>query len=148
MQIACCKWHGQPVQFQMDHFNMILLSLHPQLPEGLSLRTVPTLPATQVHSAQTIHVFSLALCQPTTSSTAPQTRRNLQLLARCVLQQVRRDQRHLSRRRRVSDILTHFWIPILCLVLYLAKCRLEFLAVVNFVCTLSHSLPLGAYNPF
>lgn len=58
--------------------------------------------AAQVHPAQAIYLFPLAFPKSASAQTAPQARRHLQLQPGRVLLQVRRGQRRVPRRRRVS----------------------------------------------
>lgn len=85
-----------------------LLLAHPpwglslQVPEGIPHGAVPTLCATQMHSAPTLHLLPLALREPETSPVHPPSGRHLQLQPRRLLHQVRRGHRPLPGGRRVS----------------------------------------------
>lgn len=68
---------------------------------------MPALPTAQVHPAPSVHLLPLALHEPAASQAGQTQRRHLQLQRGQLLHQVRRDDGHLSRRRRVSSLL--FW---------------------------------------
>lgn len=73
-----------------------------QILKGVQDRAVPVVPPAQVYAAQTVYVLSLAFSQPAAETTHPKKRRHVQLQPRRVLHEVRRDDRHLPRWRRVS----------------------------------------------
>ena len=74
-----------------------------QIPKGVSCGAVPAVPAAQVPAAPPLHLLQLALPEPAAEAAAPPPRRHLRLQRRRLLHQVRRDHRHLLRRRRVSQ---------------------------------------------
>lgn len=90
-----------------------LLLAHPtwglslQVPEGIPHGAVPTLCATQMHSAPALHLLPLALREPATSPVHPPSGRHLQLQPRRLLHQVRRGYGPLPGGRRVSAPPSH-----------------------------------------
>ena len=63
---------------------------------------MPALLTTQMYTASSIHLFSLAFHEPAASAAGEASRRHLQLLRGQLLHQIRRDDGHLPRWRRVS----------------------------------------------
>ena len=81
-----------------------------QVSKRVSCGPVSTVFATQVSTASTLYLFSLAFSKPETSSTSSKTKRwDFQLQCWCLLFQIRRNHGHLPRRRRVSPIFYLFW---------------------------------------
>lgn len=64
---------------------------------------MPPLYTTQMHPAQALHLLQLAFYESTTPQAGQKTRSYFQLQRRQLLHKVRRDNRHLSGRRRVSN---------------------------------------------
>ena len=81
-----------------------------QVSKRVSCGPVSIVFATQVSTASTLYLFSLAFSKPETSTTSSKTKGwDFQLQCWCLLFQIRRNHGHLPRRRRVSPIFYLFW---------------------------------------